>query len=226
MEYTLPFSNSPWVKLEGEAFARLAEGRRPHVYSAKSHIIRREQQAKNLYLVARGRVLLSINGESGQDKTLMIAEEGCIFGESGAILSVPTFVNAKAITEVTLYTIPGHQFQDLVRQGGDLAWHIVQALARKTRLLSGQVEMLSFDRPSQRVQKILIWLVQAHGEQTPEGVLLRVRLTQQNIADLAGLSRVSVAQVFAWLYDSGILRKQGGTFLVPDPDRLYEQWGG
>lgn len=223
MEYTLPFSNSPWVKLEREVFARIIEGRRPQIYPAKCRILHPEQTAQNLYLIERGRVLLSISGENGQDKTIMIAEEGCIFGEIGTILSVPTFISAKAITEVSLYAVPGSQFQQLIRQDGDLAWHLIQALARKARLLSGQVEMLSFDRPSQRVQKILIWLVQAHGEQTPEGMLPRVRLTQQNIADLTGLSRVSVAQVFARLYDRGILRKQGSAFLV-DPVRLYQRW--
>nr|WP_262562781.1 Crp/Fnr family transcriptional regulator [Acaryochloris sp. CCMEE 5410] len=56
---------------------------------------------------------------------------------------------------------------------------------------------------SARCRELLLLLSKEIGEQTPEGIRIKVRLTHQQIADLAGVTRVTATRVL------GELRKEG-----------------
>lgn len=212
--------HSPWVKLDEASIIKLTSNLQPAVYPAKSMIVEQLQNNDCVYIVAAGRVTIFINSYDGQEKTLMIAEKGCLFGETSVIHGVPLYISAKAITQVQIFRIPSHIFKERVISDGELAWALLSLYARKLRMLSGQIEMLTFDRPINRVCKMLLFLAEAHGVNTSEGIKLGLKLTHQSIADLTGLSRVSVANVFAYLYEKEYLFKKDRHIYIKNIDAL------
>lgn len=87
-----------------------------------------------------------------------------------------------------------------------LAMDLMHSLAGTIRLLSAQVDALAFLRADERVERLL------HGLADEEGM---VRLTHEEIAGLAGLSRVTVTRVLSRLAAQGrIERGYGGLRLL------------
>src|SRR5699024_10600727 len=87
-----------------------------------------------------------------------------------------------------------------------LAMDLMHSLAGTIRLLSAQVDALAFLRADERVERLL------HGLADEEGM---VRLTHEEIAGLAGLSRVTVTRVLSRLAAQGrIERGSGGLRLL------------
>ena len=80
--------------------------------------------------------------------------------------------------------------------------------------------MLSFEAPVKRVAKVLLWLGQDHGTETAKGVRLNIKLTQQEIGDITGLSRVSVANAFSLLFQEGALVKGEKSLYITDWEKL------
>lgn len=201
---------SPWITLDPSITERLVQGVRETKIPSKTYVMRRFEENGNVIAVSSGRILLSIDSVHGESKTVMIAEKGCLIGESSAVYGVPSYINAKTIIESTVYLIPADQFRERLRGDAELAWNVVEYLLCKIRLLTNQVDLIAFMDPEERVRKILLWLAATHGivkEAQENEVHFDVKLTQQNFAEIAGLSRVSVANVFTRLYRDNVLAK-------------------
>ena len=214
---------SPWIRLDPSIMEKLVDGIRPAKIPSKTYIMRRFEENRHVIAVSSGRILLSIDSVQGESKTVMIAEEGCLIGESSAVYGIPSYINAKAITESVVYLIPSDKFRERLRGDAALAWSVIEYLLCKIRLLSSQVDLIALMAPEERLRKILLWLAATHGvakEEKENEVRFDIRLTQQNFAEIAGLSRVSVANAFARLYRENILAKENGSVYIKDLNAL------
>lgn len=220
---------SPWMKLDPTIMSSLTEGVREKKIPPRTYVIRRFEENRNVIAVSSGRILLSIDNVHGESKTVMIAEEGCLIGESSAIYGVPSYINAKTIIESFVYLIPADRFRERLTSDSTLAWSVIKYLISKIRILTSQIELFAFMDPHERLQKILLWLAATHGivKDNPNNeVHFDVRLTQQDFAEIAGLSRVSVANVFSRLYRSNILAKEKGAIYIKDLEALKHEEPG
>jgi CRP-like cAMP-binding protein len=78
-------------------------------------------------------------------------------------------------------------------------------LAAMVRRLSGQLQdVISLDAAG-RTAKKLLELAERHGEATPEGVRISLRLTQGDLAQMVGVTRASINRQLSWFEERGIL---------------------
>ena len=59
-----------------------------------------------------------------------------------------------------------------------------------------------------------------HGVPGPAGVRLRIPLTQDELARMVGASREAVNRTLGALTSRGLLRTEGRTVVIKDPDEL------
>ena len=78
-------------------------------------------------------------------------------------------------------------------------------LSGRLRHSWNQMRMLHFKDASNRVMASIKEMAAERGEVGPEGVLLTLRLTHQNIADLTGLTRETVTRIIDKWKRSGLL---------------------
>lgn len=71
-----------------------------------------------------------------------------------------------------------------------------------------------------RVAVRLVQLGRQHGRMTPEGVIIAVPLSQDEIADWTGLSRPAVARALSELRKAGLVLTRRRGLTLPDPARL------
>jgi len=82
---------------------------------------------------------------------------------------------------------------------------VLEALSKRLRTTDQMVEDLIFLDVYGRVAKKLLELADAHGVKTGEGVLIDVRLTQQELASMVGASRESVNKVLGYFTDKNFI---------------------
>ena len=72
------------------------------------------------------------------------------------------------------------------------------------------------ERVYSRLDKLLIWLANKFGCSVTEGILIDLRLTHQNIAELIGTTRVTVTKLLKELEAEGkIIRQQRHYIILP-----------
>lgn len=61
---------------------------------------------------------------------------------------------------------------------------------------------------------LLAWLAKRFGQEVEQGQLIDLRLTHQDIAELIGLTRVTVTRLLSNFERQGIIQRQGRQFIV------------
>jgi len=115
-----------------------------------------------------------------------------------------------------------NDFLNLVDKHPKVGLLIVVAFARVTRMLVLQIEDFSFLDAEKRVAHMIYKLAYEIGQKTPRGLLIAKKVTQEDIARLAGLSRVSVSLALNHLEDLDILRKKRNIIEVFDIKKLKD----
>jgi len=142
------------------------------------------------------------------------------FVASGAVkVDVPIFdggpnpASAEAMGAVVLYSIRRSELDVLLRNHPQVALNVTKVLAGQARHLGLLVEDLSFRHVIGRVAKILI-------EYAGDGTGPRPRLTQQEIAAMAGTVREVVGRSLKALEEEGAIRLEHHRIVVANMDAL------
>lgn len=213
---------SPWISVDMDIWNILIQERPRVRYPANHDIFWQDKPHSNIYIVAKGRVCISILHSDGQQKHLYIACCGAMIGETACILSQPYETTATAITETELYCIPSREVQRLFHSEAYLADWLLQYEARKNRLLISQVAMLSFEKAPQRIAKILLCLCENYGKKTNSGIYISIRFTCTELAAIANTSRVTSNNTILSFIHDGILAKNKSHYVVKRIEQLRE----
>ena len=212
---------SPWIKMDTLDWSFLTSELKPKLFKKDEVIYQQQHDTEFIYLVKKGRVRLSIYSLEGEEKTLLIAEEGSLFGEISCLDNHPNFANATAAADSFLYIIPKQSFILELTHNHKCAMNLIKLMARKLRILSTQVMQLSFADSYYRVSNALVHLANEYGILTDSGYKLSIKFTHQEMANLTGLCRVSVTNIFLNMAHNGVLQKEGGYFIIMQLDKLY-----
>ena len=78
--------------------------------------------------------------------------------------------------------------------------------------------MLNFNNAAQRIKMLFLMLSESHGEQSPEGTILKLKLIHQNIAEMTGLTRETVTRVLDKWQKSGEIQILKSKYILLKPD--------
>lgn len=218
------FSDSPYVtdnvgKFTGELDTLLSIARLKR-YKPGEVIYMQGEKSRRFYFVKYGKVKVSIFRENGSEKILAIQENNTFFGESAAFDRYPYFATATALEESDIHAFNIDEAETLIKAHPEVSLLIITSIIRKLRLLGVQVEDLSFLDAQQRVASILLKLMHEVGESTAGGILIKKRITHEDLANLTGLSRVTVTNVLNYLSRLKLITKGRQKYTIIDRVRL------
>lgn len=213
--------DSPWVKsctnIWEQTILKYGE---PRTYGPGCIIYSQGEVSRGFYYLQQGRVKISIYRKDGGEKILAIHHAPATFGETAAFDGGPQFTTATTLEPCRIYLFPQKIFLDLFRQRPELATDLVRSIGRKMRLLALQVEDLTFLDSSSRIAHMLLKLAHDYGKHTPEGIVITLPITHQELADVVGVSRVTATTILNRLEQMGILKKKRCQILLKDERRL------
>jgi CRP/FNR family transcriptional regulator, cyclic AMP receptor protein len=182
-------------------------------------IVRQGDTVSSLFLVIAGAVRLSSVTASGREIVVGLLCRGDLFGES-ALLGDPSLVRAQAVGPTTLLALPIPSLRSTLERTPATAEELLRLIAARLHRTSAALgDAMAADLPS-RVVGRLRELADDHGVPGPNGVRLRVPLTQDELARMVGASRESVNRTVGALAARGVVRSGGGRIVITDPDAL------
>jgi CRP/FNR family transcriptional regulator len=188
---------------------------------APGHVIFREGDASDTCYVVRSGHARAVRGSAdGRQITLAHFGPGDIFGELAMFDDERRSATVETLDAVAAIAILGPDMRRLLREHPDLAVKLVIGLGRRLREANERLARQSFQTVQSRVAIVLGNLVaQAQAEGAGDDDVL-VRVTQSDIAQLAGSSRESASRFLAVLERAGILEQGRGRLVVHDPAAL------
>lgn len=167
-----------------------------------------------LYAVVTGKIRISSGAADGREIFLNIMEPGDTFGEIALLDGGTRTASATAIAPSELVSIRREHFHGLLEREPRVALELLRLCGERLRWTSGLVEDAALLDASARLAKRLLSLGQFHGQQTRNGVALRI--SQEDLANFLGVSRQVVNQYLQGWKSQGWVDLGRGVVTVRD----------
>ncbi|MBB6015978.1 Crp/Fnr family transcriptional regulator [Deinococcus radiopugnans] len=167
------------------------------------------------FVVLEGRLKLSMPDAPGGERTTGLVGPGDLFGaDSCAGLRGYTHEAVCLTSSARVIAVSSARFEEAVRQAPQLALALSRALAQETRRAREMSEATSL--PAEvRVAHLLLTLTHRFGEPLQNGtVRVVLNLRHDELASLAGTTRVSATQAFRRLRDAKAVTGTRGVYEV------------
>ena len=201
--------------------ARVTVARR---YQRGDLIILAGQPGGALCFVRSGLVKVFKTSEEGKEQVLRLIGTGQTFNDVPALDGGPNPASAMALEPTVVYATSGAELRRLIAERPGVAEAVVRTLAVALRYLVSVVEDLSFLPVRARVAKILLdqdaELAPGAGEGAEQAEPAHHRLTQQEMAAMAGTAREMVGRALKELEQAGAVRNDRGRITVLSRERL------
>jgi CRP/FNR family transcriptional regulator len=170
------------------------------------------EPADAVYLVKAGKLKLVQATIDGRAVILDIVGPGEVLGETALFQAQTHAFSAIALEDVGLCAFSRQQFEAMVRQSPEVATRIIAYLARRLHDAVQQAGEASGVSVRERLLRLLLRLADRYGEKTPDATVIELQITQQELADMVGASRVMVANVLGQLQAEGIVQRSDGHY--------------
>lgn len=160
-------------------------------------VLLEDESNNNLYLVVSGVLKTFKTSAEGKEQILSIVRPGDSFNDIAAFDGGTSTVSAQTMGPVVVYEIGRKELLPLIDRYPPFATNAINVLAGKLREMVSLVEDLSFKQVIGRVAKILLENASEEGGQ---------RLTQQDMAAMAGTAREVVGRSLKSLEEQGAIR--------------------
>ena len=194
-----------FADLSEEEIQALSSATKRRTFRSGEVIFHRDDPGQVLYMIKEGKVKICIISPDGQEVSLTVFGKGEVFGEFALLDGLPRSADAVALEKVECYTLQRSDFQNAILKNPKISILVLEALSKRLRNTNNMVEDLIFLDVYGRVAKKLLELADAHGVKTEEGVVIDVRLTQQELASMVGASRESVNKVLGYFTDKNFI---------------------
>ncbi len=184
----------------------------PRTYPKNQMIYWQESPADKFYYLKSGSVKIFLSSENGMEKTLTVLESGNIFGEAAFFDGQPRVSSAKTLAPSEIITVTRKNLLECIRREPQLAMNLLTYLSQTIRMLSAQVDAMTFLQADQRIARLLLNLA-VNGS---------VTATHDDLAGLAGVSRVTVSRILNIFARKGWVSTSYREILLLDEPGLTE----
>ena len=169
--------------------------------------------AANIYFVASGVVKVFKTSAEGKEQILSIVRPGDSFNDVPIFDGGPNPASARTMGPVILHGIKRDDMKTILRNHPQIAWNVIKVLAGRVRQLVSLVEDLSFRHVINRVARILVEHIVDETGREP-------RLTQQEMAAMAGTAREVVGRSLKALEEQGAIKMDRHRIIITDKEAL------
>jgi CRP/FNR family cyclic AMP-dependent transcriptional regulator len=173
-----------------------------------------------IYLLKRGVVKISALPEDGREVILALLRKGEVFGEEAVLDDAPRDHMAEAYDDALICIITRKDFLEILRTFPDLTFRVTKLIGFRLKTFRNRIESLLFKGTAARLAQTLLDLGRDHGVRDDHGVLLPLRLSQTDLANLIGVTRESVNLTLTGFRKEELVELEGRTIRLLKPEAL------
>ncbi|MGI9605653.1 MAG: Crp/Fnr family transcriptional regulator [Acidimicrobiales bacterium] len=179
----------------------------------------------DVLLITSGQIKITVASHDGREVLIDIRGEGEVIGEMSLIDNSPRSASAFALTSPTeALVIPVRAFREFVDNEFSFTRVLLDEMVSKLRDTTRHQLEFGLDDVGGRVNRRIAELSRRFGRVRGDGTVeIRSPITQQELADWAGVSRQAVVKELTRLRDLDWIETKGSRIILRNPDAIYER---
>ena len=224
-------SGSIWYLKTCDLFERLSDAEAERLnrhalvrqFKKKAVVYAPAEAGQTVLVLATGRVKIYDLTLEGRETILAFVEQGELFGELAALDGQPRREFAEAVEDCEVLAIPGEDFMALLESRADLALSVTRLVGLRRQRIETRLRSILFLPSRPRLIRVLVELVETHGERTGTRYAIRFPLSHQDFAGLIGVSRETVTLTLGQLQAEGLIAIERRRVVLLDLERLRQE---
>ena len=204
-----------------EALAKLNAIRQTNVYPKGTELFVQGQQPRGLYVLCSGRVKLTATSTSGRTLIVRVAEPGEVLGLSAVMSNTAYDVSATTLEPCQVNFIPRDSFLSFLQGYGEVSVRVAQHLSVELRRAYHQVARIALASTARaKLAGLLLEWAERDAQPASPEVRFQLRMTHEEIGELVGSSRETIARILSDFRRRGLVQIEGRSITIPDRSRL------
>jgi CRP-like cAMP-binding protein len=189
----------------------------------KDQIVLLEEDTSNyMYIVYGGKVRVVKQSIDGKEQILTIRKKNDFFGEMSLLDGKTSPATVVAHEDAVIGLLSKNDFEQHVLGHEVIRKKIIELLCTNLRESWVMIKILSFDNAEQRILATLDRMQEVYGLRDDRGVIVNVKLTHQQIANYASVTRETVTRVLNRFKNEAVIEILDGKKIVLTP-KFYER---
>ncbi len=165
-----------------------------------------------VWILREGEVKIVRHDEGGRETIVEIIPQGEAFG--GAVIFLPLQpATAQTMTGSETVSFSQEVFIRFIGEHPPLALKVIRMLGGRLHMFM-QMNALAGERVERRLAHILLKLATRSGRADPEGVLITVPLSRQDLADMSGTTLETAIRLMSRFRSEGLVKTRRGGYIV------------
>ena len=172
------------------------------------------------YIVSTGKVKVTKISHDGKEIILEIISPYDIFGGVAVLRNFPYPANAIAMEDSEILKISRKNLMRLIDRFPNLMYCIALQLGDRMKSSFDSLKNIALERVEARIAALLLKLGNKVGVETKEGLMIDMRLTKQDVADMVGTTVETSIRTFSKFKKDGLVTDSDGKIIIKDRERL------
>ncbi|WP_318505112.1 Crp/Fnr family transcriptional regulator [Bacillus sp. T3] len=180
--------------------------------------------AEELYLVISGKVQISKITSDGRELSLRICSENDLCGELTLFTETPKYLlSGLVIEDGEVAAIRKDVLEKEIFQNSSLAFEFMKWMSDHFRKTQTKFRDLVLNGKRGALFSTLIRMTNSYGVEKPDGILIDLPLTNQELANFCGTSRESTNRILNELKRENIISVKKGKIFIHDLQYLKKE---
>ena len=190
------------------------------VYKKKEDIFTEGDAPEWFYIVLAGKVKVTKISHDGKEIILEIISPYDIFGGVAVLRNFPYPANAVAMEDSEILKISRKNLMRVVDRFPNLMFCIALQLGDRMKSSYDSLKNIALERVEARIAALLLKLGNKVGVETDEGLMIDMRLTKQDVADMVGTTVETSIRTFSKFKKDGLVTDADGKIIIKDREGL------
>ncbi len=209
-------------QLSPEERDRLVTYMRVARHPRRTVLFRKGDPGTNMMVVLRGRVKICTHSEDGKELVLNLVNPGEVFGEIALLDGSDRTADAVTLDECELLVLERRDFVPFLSRHPEACMKLFRVLCERIRRTSELLEEALFLEGPSRLAKRLVRLAEVFGKPVQRGIRIDLRLSQQQLGSMVGMSRESMNKQLGQWRREELVELEDGYITILDLERLRE----
>jgi CRP-like cAMP-binding protein len=191
-------------------------------YQKDDYIFLEGEAPEALYIIRTGKVKVLRHSTDGKDVVLRVGGAGHLLGTVAVFDGGGYPGTAQVIEECTALVIARNDCLTLVNRYPVFALAVISDLGSRLRSSAEQIRSLAVERVEQRIARVLLKLAETAGSDSPEGRVIEMPLTRQDVADMTGTTVETAIRVMSKFRRLELIKTRRGKVVLVELAALQE----
>jgi CRP-like cAMP-binding protein len=193
----------------------------PQTFHKNQVLFQQGSTTNTLYIVKTGKVQIKAFGRNHEVTFTSIYGPDQYFGEFSLLDGLPRSAEAIALTYSELLTLTRPAFFRFLEHHPTFALKLLVTVSRRMRFAEAAVDHPVPVAPEEKIARILLEMAERYGAaRVDQSIRLGLRMSADDLASLAGVTRDTANAILANLKASGLVSLERSHIVAVDPLRL------